>query len=282
MAVWGGVVFCPSGGVRSVRHLILILICMLAASAAAAADTLLLANNGKVAGTITRITVRIGPLRKTLSRADIRSVKLTRGKLVVSGHDNTKYIGTLESIGIRSVAGPIAFNGKSIRSISLDTENEASIKARLPALSAVDEQTPARARPLTKRDKRVQALLQTAAALRVQYVKRSDAMAEVEAGTVREKHAKAAASARLHVERLREKHRTAGKNGVALKEAEAAWDKLLREIESAKGAARTRARKRRDRIRAYHHAISRYVATGKAIREKAMRGIFEKALAPGK
>jgi len=265
-----------------VRHLLLILTCVLAAPAAAAADTLHLANNGKVVGTITRITVKLGPLRKTLDRSDIRSVKLTRGKLVVSDNADTKYIGKLDSVSIRSVAGPIAFDGKSIRSISLDTENDASIKDRFPPLAAADEQTPAIARPLTKQSKRIRALLQTAATLRKQYVKRSVEMAEAEAEAVRQKYAKAVAKARRDIERLRDKHRTTRQNGAALKEAEAARDKLLRKIESAKAAARRRARKRRNRIRAYHHAISRYVATGKAIREKAMKGIFEKALAPGK
>ena len=263
------------------HRLLLTLIFLLAASGAAA-DTLHLANNGKVVGTITRITVKIGPLRRTLNRADIRSVKLSRRELVISDTDNTRYIGKLESVRIRSVAGSIAFDGKSVRAIVLNDENEASAEGRLPALADADEHTPAGAKPVTERDRKVQALLRTAAALRKQYVKRSNEMAETEAEAVRRKYAKAVARARHNVQVLRERYKTAGQDAAALKEAEAMRDKILRRIESVKTAARRRARKRRNRIRAYHDAISRYVAAGKGIGEKAMRGVFEKALAPEK
>ena len=279
-----GAPFRLSGGAATVHRLLLTLIFLLAASGAAA-DTLHLANNGKVVGTITRITVKIGPLRRTLNRADIRSVKLSRRELVISDTDNTRYIGKLESVRIRSVASHIAFDGKSIRSINLDDEREAPVEGRPPALADVstDEQTPAdEPKPVTRKGKRVQALLQTAAALRNQYEKRSGEMAEAEVKAIRQKYAKAVAEARRNVESVRAKRRATGQNGAALKEAEAARDKVLRRVSSAKAAARKRAKKRRNRVRAYHDAISRYVATGRPIREKAMKGIFEKALAPEK
>ena len=265
------------------RRAFLLAACVLAASAARAEDALTLANKGKVAGAVTRITVRMGPIRKTLDRADIHSITLRKGQWVVRDKDGTEYVGSLASVRIQSVAGPIAFDGKSIRAITLNAKNGTVSPPTAPVELLVDEGAPDSGKPLGKQSRAVRALLRTAAALQARHLKRAGELAEAEARTVRQTYAKALAKARRDVERFAEQSdKGNGEGDAALKEAETARDNLLRRIGTANAAVRKRAKKRRNRIRAYHRAIARYVATGKDMRGKAMNRIFEKALSPGK
>jgi len=265
------------------RRAFLLAACVLAASAARAEDALTLANKGKVAGTVTRITVKMGPIRKTLDRADIHSVTLRKGQWVVRDKDGTEYVGSLASVRIQSVAGPIAFDGKSIRAITLKAKAGTASPPTAPVELLVDEGAPDSGKPLGKQSRAVRALLRTATALQARHLKRAGKLAEAEARTVRQTYAKALATARRDVERFAEQSdKGNGEGDAALKEAETARDNLLRRIGTANAAVRKRAKKRRNRIRAYHRAIARYVATGKDMREKAMNRIFEKALSPGK
>ena len=143
--------------------------------ALASGDTLRLANSGKVAGTITELKLKIGPLEKAFSRDGIRSITFDKTSCQVIGSDGTKYIGSLDSVAIRSGAGELNFDGNSVRGVELETEAGKPVEeppaappAELPPTVVHENRMPeAPPPPLSPEQKRrFQGLLKKASELR--------------------------------------------------------------------------------------------------------------------
>jgi len=272
----------------------LITTCLLLLPAAARADTLVLANKGKVVGTIRSVTIKIGPLKKTLARADIASIRLRKRRCEIQDKDGTNYVGRLKAVKIKSVAGVLSFGGKSIRSLTLETEDSGPWEDETPVpvverkpkdAGALENVAADDAKEEKDRPERIKELLKRAAALRDAYAKQADELAEAERAALKEQYAEEWAKAVRRVAEILEKH----PNGTPpaevltdLEAAEAAKTKLQRDIRAAKAAMLARAKRRRARIRACHRALARYLLTGKRIREEAMKKVYEGALNPGK
>jgi len=281
---------------------------------AARADTLHLTNGGKVTGTVARITVRTGPLSTTFSRAQVRSVRARKHGLELVDAENTRYLGKLESVAIRHASGVLTFDGRSVKSIDLVREPEPDADPEPIEGEAAPEKEPDEREPTdlsAEQRKAIRARLAGAAALRDEYLKRAEKLAKAEYETEHrrllgkwQKVKRAIDQRRRAARRRAEEGADRGKaetrevgpgrriavarsgapsdDAADLERAEKKLQKLSKEVQAVREHVGRRLLARRERIRAYHAAIARYLATGREIDEKAIRRIFEKALTRGK
>ena len=283
---------------------------------AARADTLHLTNGGKVTGTVARITVRTGPLSTTFSRAQVRSVRARKHGIELIDAENTRYLGKLESVAIRHASGVLTFDGRSVKSIDLVREPEPDAAPEPiegePAPAPANEPDEREPTDLSaEQRKAIRARLAGAAALRDEYLKRAEKLAKAKYETERRRllgkwqkvkraidERRGAALRRVEegADRGKAETREVGPgrriavarsgapsdDAADLERAEKKLQKLSKEVQAVREHVGRRLLARRERIRAYHAAIARYLATGREIDEKAIRRIFEKALTSGK
>ena len=168
----------------------------------AGADTVRLSNKGEVAGSLTELTLRLGPIEKTFPRNEIVSVAFEKKRCQVQSTDGTKYIGKLESVVVRSDTGELTFTGDSVTAITLgeepaagrpeDKDDQAAAEddagAVLKGLHLAEPGKEEKA-PLTpEQEKRAEELIQKAAELRDAALVRVDQAAAAEYDAIKSQY----------------------------------------------------------------------------------------------
>ena len=170
----------------------------LALSARAPADTVCLKDGGEVAGKLTELKIKIGPLVKTVPGAGLRSAKCVGKEWEAVDKTGTAYAGALESVAIRCVAGVLRFEGKQVESIKLGEEPKPKKppkkKPKEPApdkdpkidIPGVDKLPKAQATP--EQVKQIKALLKRVGELRDEYFKKAKELRQAERRALGEKY----------------------------------------------------------------------------------------------
>ena len=290
---------------------------LLVRSRAAPGDTVHLANGGKVVGTVVRLTLAIGPLEKVFERGQMRALSCRRSRCEVMATDDTRYIGKVRSVVIRSVAGVLTFGAKSITAVELNDRTRREPDRAGPGPVVRTEPKPDGApavelnvEPEPEPGPKQKEQMAAAAALRDGCLKRAEELATEEyaalkarywdalRAAVEEVHAKRkdlakyadkidASAPQVKIDGLgmnMTRTRTVVTSGPAAKaleevqKTEAKRDLIVAKVKAEKAAIRQRKLLRTRRVTAYHGAVRRSLLKGRAITEDAMKKIFDKAI----
>ena len=273
----------------------LIFLLMLMTCRFAMADSVVVAEGGKITGSISEIRLHVGEERVSFSRGKIKSVEFGDKTTIVTTDDS--FSGRLDSVTISTASGGrvISISGGSVKSIRFDSSDT----------SGADE---------SAQDKPSEpAPLKLAAELRDEYLKKAAQMTAQEYTAVKKNLADEWDAACLEYDAARKEYKrqtgrvagakppegfsskgigiglnkgsnvtpVAGPIAEAYKQLQAAQknrDEVAAKIRQAQAEIRNRDNIRRDRVKNYYYAIGKQIKEGNDISSDAMVKIYEKAL----